>query len=70
MLRVDTQKLKGSIIEKGFKMETFAESVGVSVPTLRKYLREPETIPYWFIQESVRTLNLSVSQAKAIFFAS
>ena len=68
-LHIDTHKLKGKIVEKGFRMEDFANATGVSVPTLRKYLREPETIPYRFIQECIDVLNLTRTQVRDIFFA-
>ena len=68
-MKVDTQRLIGKIYEKGFNRSSFADELNISRETLRKYIRNPQSMPYNVIEQTIGILKLSSDEAKDIFFA-
>lgn len=69
MYRVDTNRLCGKIVEKGYNQQTFADAVGVCRETMRGYLKDYNRIPYKVLSKMVEVLDCGYSEAKEIFFA-
>lgn len=67
---VDTKKLIGKIYENGYNRSSFADELQISRETLRKYIRNPQCMPYNIIEQAIGILRLSSDEAKDIFFAS
>lgn len=65
---VNTNLLKGKIIEKGFTFKSLASAMNLSELTLR---RKINNVTSFYIEESIllkNTLNISTDEYIAIFF--
>ena len=69
MYRVDTARLCGKIVEKGYNQQTFADAVGVCRDTMRGYIKDCNKIPYKVLTKMVDVLGCDYSEARDIFFA-
>lgn len=67
---VNVNKLKGKIVEKGFKITELAEMIGIAPSTLYRKLGNNGTA--LTIKEAdmiVKSLNLTSAEANSIFFS-
>lgn len=65
---VDVQKLKGKIVEKGYKQDTLAPKIGMSRSTLNRKLKTGEDFTIGETNAIVKLLKLTQDEAIAIFF--
>lgn len=68
MYQVNVPALKGKIVERGYTNTSISKKIGVSRETFRNYLNHPGRLPIEIIYKLISTLNLSNSEASAIFF--
>lgn len=68
-MTVDTKRLIGKIYENGYNRSSFAGELGISRETLRKYIKNPASMPYTVIEKAISILHLNSEEAKDIFFA-
>lgn len=69
-MTVDTKRLIGKMYENGYNRTSFADELEISRETLRKYMKNPHSMPYTVIEKAITALNLKPDEAKDIFFAS
>lgn len=56
MFYLNTQMLKGRIVEKGYNLTTFAKAIGISRSALHDYMKDPSKIPYGVLLAMAETL--------------
>ena len=66
---VNVNKLRAKIVEAGMNVEATAEKAGINKATLYRRLNNPEEITIGEADALVSALNLSCSDAVAIFFS-
>lgn len=67
---MNVNKLKGKIVENGLNVSQLASSIGVDRTTLyRKLTSNGDTLTIGEAEKIARTLNLSMEDVNAIFFA-
>ena len=69
MYRINVDKWKGQITEKGYTKTSFARALGVSLNTLNAYFNRPEKTPYRIIIKSAILLRLTKGEFDTVFFA-
>ena len=67
---MDSNKLKGKIIEKGWNVEKLAEHIGVDRATMYRKLNNFEKITIGEAMKIKEALNLSNEDASSIFLPS
>jgi len=70
MYKINVDKWKGQIAEKGFTKTSFARQLGVSLNTLNSYFANPNNVPYRVIVKSAALLRMNKGEFDAVFFAS
>lgn len=68
MFEIDVTAWLGKMGEQRCPVAKLARKVGVSRNTMAHYMAHPEKTPYPIIQAVTKALNLSYSEAQAIFF--
>lgn len=66
---VNTNKLKGKIVENGKTVTELADDIGVDKATLYRKLNNPGTITLREADAIVKSLSLTSEDAIAIFFS-
>lgn len=67
---MNVNKLKGKIVENGLNVSQLASSMGIDKTTLyRKLTSNGDTLTISEAEKIARTLNLSMEDVNAIFFA-
>ena len=67
---MNVNKLKGKIVENGLNVSQLASSIGIDKTTLyRKLTSNGDTLTISEAEKIARTLNLSMEDVNAIFFA-
>ena len=67
---MNVNKLKGKIVENGLNVSQLASSIGIDKTTLyRKLTSTGDTLTISEAEKIARTLNLSMEDVNAIFFA-
>lgn len=67
---MNVNKLKGKIVENGLNVSQLASSIGLDKTTLyRKLTSNGDTLTISEAEKIARTLNLSMEDVNAIFFA-
>ncbi len=68
-MRVDTQKLRGKMAERGYTITALSKDVGVDRNTLSGYLKNPEKFTYGVLIKIAHILFDSKEEAVSVFFA-
>lgn len=68
MFDVNVDKINGKCAEKRITKSQLAKTLGVSEPTLRKYLTDPKSMPYSVMDNLADVICDSHAEAKDIFF--
>lgn len=66
---VNTNKLKGIIVEKGLTIEKVAEQIGLDRSTLYRKINEPDKFTIKDANNLRQVLGMSAQEATAVFFA-
>lgn len=67
---INTNKLKGKIVERGLNIDELSKSIGMNKSTFYRRLNEKgETFSIKEVNKMCSTLNLTSEEATAIFFA-
>lgn len=69
MARIDVQKVKGKMAERGYTKTSLSKKLGINRNTLVSYLKSPEKTPYNVVAAMAEILCDSPEEACAIFFA-
>ena len=69
MYRIDTNKLRGKMAEKGYNISSLSLKLGVARPTLSSYFSKPEKTPYHILSQMAALLCDSDEESQTIFFA-
>ena len=69
MARIDVQKVKGKMAERGYTKSSLSKKLGINRNTLVSYLNTPEKTPYNVVSAMADVLCDSPEEACAIFFA-
>lgn len=67
---VNTKKLKGKMVEKGYTQNKLANEISMDRSTLNRKLKTGESFLIGEANQIVKVLELSKEEAIAIFFAS
>lgn len=65
---LDSLKLKGKIIEKGFTIEKVAENIGMNKSTMSRKLNNNSDFTIKQADALVKLLDLNLDEAMSIFF--
>ena len=65
----NTNKLKARIVEKGFTMESLAQAVNLSCPTIRRKINGKQDFRVSGIKAFCRALSLDLTDVPAYFFS-
>ena len=68
MFEIDVTALWGKMGEQRCTVAKLAREAGVSRNTMAHYMAHPEKTPYPIMQAAAKTLNMSVAEAREIFF--
>lgn len=66
---INTNKLKGKIVECGLTIEILAERIGVNKATIYRKLANPENFSIREAGLIAKELNLTADEINAIFFS-
>lgn len=67
MFKININKVKGKMAEKGFNNTSLAKEISISRNTLSSYLNNPEKTPYYILAKLAECLCDTEKEATEIF---